>query len=99
MRDNLHQQLDEIAQVTDQVPRIKLYVPVLFDQTQLREIGTWVRNEIGEHTLLQLSVDAASVGGATVIWNGVRHEFSLAYFLQQHRQEVISNLRQMSEQS
>lgn len=75
--DNLHQVLTDLRGWLDNVPTMTLYVPGVFSETQVAELGQWCRVEINDQLFLELSVNPAVVGGCAFVHNHTYYDMSL----------------------
>lgn len=59
------------------LPTLTLYVPVVFEESQVVLLGRWCRAEVAQSVLLELIVEPAVVGGCAVIAHDTYHDLSL----------------------
>lgn len=71
------------------LPTTTVYVPVKFPQKELQGMGEWFRREVQPNMMLEVKVDAGTVGGCAIVWGSVYHDFSLRYAIRKKREEVI----------
>lgn len=90
-QDNLHKVLANWRQWLDELPTITIYVPVLFTETQEKELGQWCRAEVAQSVLLELVVEPAVVGGCAFIQNSTYYDLSLRSRLAE-KEDVIPTI-------
>ena len=76
-QDTLHATLSDLRTWLEEIPTMTLYVPVVFAEEQVVELGQWCRAEIADPLLLELVVEPATVGGCAFIHNHTYHDLSL----------------------
>jgi hypothetical protein len=73
----------------ESLPGIILYVPVVLETAGIEMIGQWCRKEIQPNLLLEIQIDPAVAGGCAFVWKNVFYNFSLEYFMNKHRNEIL----------
>lgn len=86
-KENLHLEMQTLKSTIEALPRLVLYVPILFDAKHIEEIGKWCRTHIDQRLLLDLRVDPQAAGGCIIVWHDTLHDFSLRYFMQKRKAE------------
>lgn len=86
---NLYDRLQVLKQSAKELPVVTLYVPTHLTSEQLGPIGIWCRAYVHTSIMLDMRVDPSSVGGCTLVYNNVFHDFSLSYFVSKQRSELV----------
>lgn len=70
-------QMDKIREVIVKMRTLKLITAVELPQTGIDKISDWVKSNLGEDVVLEITLDPAIIGGSIVYWNGKIGDFSL----------------------
>lgn len=73
----------------ESLPKLGLYLPFVPTLTDLTRYGTWLRTRIDPQLLIEIHYDPRVFGGCGVVWRGVRHDLSLGYRIQAHREQIL----------
>lgn len=90
--ETMYDLIAAISDALEKLPSVTVYVPILFNEQEIASIGEWFRTNIHEHTMLDVRVDPSVVGGCGFVWNGHYYDYSFAYFLNKHRDELVAYL-------
>ncbi len=93
-RRELYRTLEAVEHGLAALPVLDITVPVRLAQEEIGRLGAWVRKYVDRHALLALRTDPEAVGGCRLAWHGAERDFSLRYFLEKHRSEVVEEVRQ-----
>lgn len=93
-QESFYSVLDDLAKESQQLPTITLTVPVVLDASSKEALGVWVRKEIGEEVLLDLSTDATLATGCQIVWGNTLHDFGFDRALEQKRAEVEKHIEE-----
>jgi hypothetical protein len=86
----IYEAIDSIQEDLTGIPSITLYVPVRFSTEQIKKIGTWFRENVQPNMLMSVHIDPRSTGGCSFVWNNIYYDFSLKYFLDKKKEEIVS---------
>ena len=92
--ENTYSKLSELAVAIEELPVLTLYVAVFLPPEEVEKLALWVRTNIGPNVVIDLLVDAELAIGCAFVWEGVYHDFSLKYFMHQHREEFVKKIRE-----
>jgi len=81
--------LDKLTNQLRSMQEINLTIAFVPSQTTLERIYLWVKQNLGDNYLLNLSVDPEILGGAVIIYKGFYSNYSLAKQLQNVSVEKI----------
>ncbi len=84
--------LRELEEQIHLLPSVVIYVPMIFDDTEIVKIAEWFRRNVRQGMLLEVKVDANVTGGCALIWNNTYYDFSLRYFMRKERAGIVSML-------
>ncbi len=90
---NYNKLLNELESSIDALPHITIYAPILLPDDEVVKLGKWVRENIKENLVIDLEVDSNVIGGCSFVWNGVYHDYSLRYFIDNNRNEIKKMVR------
>jgi hypothetical protein len=85
----VYEALDTVQEEISGMPTVTMYVPVRFGPTDVERFGTWFRTNVQPSLLISLRVDPRSTGGCSLIWKHTYYDFSLHYYIQRHRDDVV----------
>lgn len=91
--------VDILLEKVEHIPSIALYVPVELTAKQYANIGMWARVNIAKGVLLDIKIDPSLAGGCAIVWNGIYHNFSLQYFIEKKRRDIISMIHSFQHES
>jgi hypothetical protein len=74
---NLGTQMAEVKKGMELLPVVTLYIPVVFDESGLKDVVGYLRERIHPQLLATLHIDPASVGGCQFVHNDRLHDLSL----------------------
>lgn len=83
--------LDAVQEDVTGLPSVTLYVPVRFTPEQIEKFGTWFRDNVQPNILLSMHIDPRATGGCSFIWNNVYYDFSLRYFMDKQREDIVAS--------
>ena len=86
-KESLNADMQTLKNAVEQLPKLIVYAPVVFDAAQIQMIGTWCRKNIDPKLLLDMRIDPEAGGGCMFVWRDTLHDFSLRYFLKKRRAE------------
>ena len=90
----LYQRMNELHDALKAVPVLTLYTPVLLGRDEVDALGPKVRTLVGKPVLLDLHLDANLFAGCAFVWNGVYHNYGLAYLIERKKEAFINLLAQ-----
>ncbi len=93
-RDTFRSILDSLKEEERTLPYLKIYVATLLPPVEVEKLGVWCRENVAPNIFLDLEVDSKVVGGCAFVWNGVYHDYSLAYYINKHKKEIRGLLAQ-----
>lgn len=82
--------LDTVQEDLGGVPAVTLYVPVRFSHEQIERFGVWFRENVQPNILLSLHIDPRATGGCSFIWNNIFYDFSLKYFIEKQKEDIVA---------
>ena len=83
--------LDSVQEDITGLPAVTLYVPVRFTPEQTEKFGMWFRENVQPNILLSMHIDPRATGGCSFIWNNVFYDFSLRYFMDKQREDIVAS--------
>jgi hypothetical protein len=86
----IYETLDTVKEEVAGMPAVVLYVPVRFTGEHVVKFGTWFRTHVQPNILLTLRVDPRAAGGCSLIWKNTYYNFSMHYYIQRNRDEIVS---------
>lgn len=86
----VYEALDSVQEEVAKLPSVVLYVPVRFANAHVVRFGAWFRTNVQPNILLTLHVDPRSAGGCSLIWKNTYYDFSLHYYMQRTRDDIVS---------
>lgn len=75
-RANIATTMTAVHTAIEALPVFTLYIPVMFPEEDIADIGMWCRAECGATVLLDIHIDPNVVGGCSFVWNDTFHDFS-----------------------
>ena len=75
-RDNVSEKIKALHEALEDLPLMTLYIPVEFPDEEMNELGHWFRKQVHEEALLDVQIDAATVGGCAFVWDDTYHDLS-----------------------
>lgn len=84
--------LTKVRDEADQLPVMKLYVPVHFADKQLAPIAEWARSEVAPGLLFEVTVDPKVVGGCAFVYKDTHFDWSLKRYLRAKKGMITSLL-------
>jgi hypothetical protein len=88
----VYEALDTVQEEVSSMPSVILYVPVRLGPEDVIKIGTWFRGNVQPNMLFTMRVDPRATGGCGLIWNDTYYDFSLHYYIEKHRDELVERL-------
>ncbi len=85
----VYEALDTVQEDLTGVPFLTLYVPVRFSHDQIESFGIWFRENVQPNILLTMHIDPRSTGGCGFVWNDTYYDFSLRYFIDKNREDIV----------
>jgi len=86
----VYEALDTVQEEVAGMPSVILYVPVRFTGEHVIRFGKWFRTNIQPNILITMRVDPRAAGGCSLIWKNTYYDFSLHYFIQRNRDDIVS---------
>jgi hypothetical protein len=86
----VYEALDAIEEDISGLPTVALYMPIRFSHEHIARFGEWFRAHVQPNILISMRIDARVTGGCGFVWKNVYHDFSLRYYLQKHREELVA---------
>lgn len=83
--------LDAVQEDVSGLPSVTLYLPVRFTPEHIEKFGIWFRENIQPNILLSLHIDPRATGGCSFIWNNVYYDFSLRYYMDKQREDIVAS--------
>lgn len=96
--ENFNTLIDEIEKEFEKLPIVVMYVPISLPFDEIKKLGEWVRTNITANVLMDVKVDPEVVGGCAFVWNGVYHDFSLKYFFDKKVNDIVTMVRNYSDE-
>jgi F0F1-type ATP synthase delta subunit len=88
--------LDTVQEDLGGVPSVLLYVPVRFTHEQIEGFGKWFRENVQPNILLSIRIDPRSTGGCSFVWGNRYYDFSLKYFIDKQRENIVTMFNKYS---
>jgi hypothetical protein len=73
--------LEKLRAEADQLPIMKLYLPVPFTDKQLAPLAAWVRSEVAAGLMFEIAIDPKVVGGCAFVYKDTHFDWSLRRYL------------------
>lgn len=92
--DNFQELFKVIDQfITDQTP-LTIYFVFIPDETQVKEIGEWLRRSLNNPRLIfDVKVDPGLIGGCAIAYKGVYRDYSLKAKISQNKEKLMEEFR------
>ena len=87
----IYEALDSIQEDMMGLPAVTLYVPIRFAPEETERFGKWFRENIQPNILISLRIDPRATGGCSFIWKDVFYDFSLKYFIDKQREDIVAS--------
>jgi hypothetical protein len=91
-RENITGALSELKKEIDLLPKLDVYVPIVFDEEAKAHVGTWVRSNVDVRIMLRIHVDPHTVGGCQFAYHDTIHTDTLRTRMEAQRGVVTSLL-------
>jgi hypothetical protein len=88
--------LDSVQEDLGGVPSVLLYVPIRFTPVQIESFGKWFRENVQPNILLSLHIDPRATGGCSFVWKNTFYDFSLKYFIDKQRDDIVTMFNKYS---
>lgn len=92
-RESLYDVLLSIERSVSALPVLGVISPVALSERETAHLGVWAREHVRERVLIDFRVDPAAVGGCRLLWDAHSRDFSLGYFVEKHRDEIVEDIR------
>ena len=92
--DNFRDVLQGVREEEGNRSHLTIYVPTVLPPMEIEKLGKWTREHIAPGLFLDIEIDSNVVGGCAFVWNGVHHDYSLRYYIDKHKKEVRSLLKE-----
>lgn len=89
--------MTDLLSESDTLPKMILYIPVAFTDTQLAPLSEWARAEVEPGLLFEIHVDPKVVGGCAFVYKDNHFDWSLRRYLRAKRGMVTSLLNAYGE--
>jgi len=91
---NFEQIFRQAEEQIKQIQPLVIFVPFIFANDQILEIGLYLRRNYGEKFLFETKIDPNLVAGAALSWKGNYKDYSLRKKMDDQQQLVLSTLKQ-----
>jgi len=80
-RQNFYAGIEALEKEAKTLPEVVLFLPFSPTLYEIPKLGGWFRRSLSPQTILDIKYDGSLIGGCSVVWKGVYHDFSLKYYL------------------
>ncbi len=87
-KDNAYDLVDSVGSAIKDLPVINVYVPIHLDAEQIARLGSWFRQNVDAHILVEFHRDHATIGGCAFAWQGVYQDYSLRHYLRARGDDI-----------
>ena len=87
-KENAYDLVDSVGEKVKDLPVVNVYVPIELDKEQIERYGTWFRQNVDEHILVEFHLEHNTIGGCAFAWQGVYQDFSLRHYLHGRDEEI-----------
>lgn len=91
--DKVHTQFETVRKRLDAFPVMILAVPVAVTNSDIREMGTWLRANVDPSVFIDLTIDPAAVGGCRIVWRGKHADYTFRRYAVRDRAKIKAMLR------
>jgi len=90
---NYNQFISELNQFTANYQPLIIYTAIELDNTNLVEIGKWLKNRTGELAIFEHMIDPKLIGGIAVVKNGIFKDYSLYGKIEDLKPQIITDFK------
>ena len=87
-RQNFYGAVEALEEEARKLPEVVLFLPFSPTIYEIPKLCGWVRQNVSPRTILNVKFDGSLIGGCSVVWKGVYHDFSLKYYLQKSKPAI-----------
>ncbi len=91
-RESLYSVLRALESDVSALPVFGIRAPVRLSEEEVARLGAWVREYVDSRALIDSHADPAAIGGCRLLWQGRERDFSLGYFVEKHRDEIVEDI-------
>jgi hypothetical protein len=73
---------------------LMLYLAFPAEESQIKEIGLWLRKKINKDLIFDVKVDPSLIGGCALVYKGVYKDFSLKGKITEKKGELLNIFRE-----
>lgn len=92
-RQNLHEKLNEIAKMTEELPTIVINLPIESTEREISDIGSKVRTTFKDNYLIDIKIDPSLIAGCSLVWEGVIKDFSLRAKIEEQKEAILESFK------
>lgn len=86
--DNLYDELQKLWDAADDLPRLTLYTSINLRGEPASKAGRWARENLDERIILDVHIEPSVIAGASFVWQGKHHDYSVRRLLRDKREEI-----------
>jgi F0F1-type ATP synthase delta subunit len=87
-KDTFYHLLQEASTEANNVPAVTMYTSFQPTEEYISGFCEWFRQHVQEHALIDQRIDAEVTGGCALVWKGFYKDFSMKFFMQQHKEQI-----------
>lgn len=92
-RQNLHEKLNEIAKMAQDLPTIVINLSVEPTEREISDIGSKVRATFKDNFLINIKIDPSLIAGCSLVWEGVIKDYSLRAKIEEQKQAILQSFK------
>lgn len=92
-RHNLHQILDEIDKLRQDLSTLVIQLPVEFTESELSNIGSRARSLFGKTLLIDTHIDPPLIAGCALAWSGVIKDYSIKGRIDEQKEAILESFK------
>jgi F0F1-type ATP synthase delta subunit len=87
-KENAYDLVDSVGEKVKDLPVVNMYVPIELESDQIVRLGTWFRQNVDGHILVEFHLEHNTIGGCAFAWQGVYQDFSLRHYLHGRNEDI-----------
>jgi hypothetical protein len=88
-QENMYKSLEEIRLAIGALPAVGLYFPLTLEPTEMFKVGSWLREHVNSHVVMDVHVDESVIGGCAITASGMWRDYSVRYYMRKKRDEIV----------
>ena len=89
-RENFYNYLNKTYSDIYNIPIVLVYIPYDINNKDIDVLGRWFRDNLHPFVIMEIRKDKNLIGGCAFAWQGVIYNYSLHFFLQKKRDDILN---------